>query len=401
MPFRAAVVGAGPAGLMAAETLAAADIEVNVYERMPSPARKFLMAGRGGLNLTHSEPIDLFMSRYGDAAGWLQGPVRTLSPDGLRAWADVLGEETFVGSSGRVFPKSFKATPLLRAWLRRLDAMGVNLKTRALWCGWNEAGALVFADGTTCVDADVTVLALGGASWPRLGADGNWVDILSNRGVSVSALVASNAGVNCNWSDLTRERFAGAPLKRIALTLNDRTVRGEAVIAATGLEGGAVYALSREIRAGLAAGDCTLMLDLRPELSAGQLSDRLARVPRKQSLSNRLRKGGGLSPQETSIWRDYVPTPLPDTDQAIAESIKQLCIPILGIQPLDRAISTAGGIERGQVDEHFMLNQLPGVFVCGEMLDWDAPTGGYLLQGSFATGHAAGLGAINYLQGKT
>ncbi len=401
MPFRAAVVGAGPAGLMAAETLAAAGVEVTVYERMPSPARKFLMAGRGGLNLTHSEPIDLFMSRYGDAAGWLQEPVRVLSPDGLRAWADALGEEAFVGSSGRVFPKSFKASPLLRAWLRRLDAMGVDLKTRALWCGWNEAGALAFADGTTCVGADVTVLALGGASWPRLGADGNWVDILSNRGVSVSALVASNAGVNCNWSDLTRERFAGTPLKRIALTLNDRTVRGEAVIAATGLEGGAVYALSREIRTALTGGDCALVLDLRPELSVEQLYGRLAKVPRKQSLSNRLRKGGGLSPQEISIWRDCAPTPLPDTDQAIAESIKQLCIPILGIQPLDRAISTAGGIERKQVDEHFMLNRLPGVFVCGEMLDWDAPTGGYLLQGCFATGHAAGLGALNYLQGKT
>lgn len=392
----AAIVGAGPAGLMAAEALANAGVPVDIYERMPSPARKFLMAGRGGLNLTHSEPLDAFMTRYGEASAWLAPLIDNLTPDGLRQWAADHGEETFTGTSGRVFPKSFKASPLLRAWLRRLDGLGVRLHTRMTWTGWNDDGGLTFAGGTV-IRPDVTILALGGASWPRLGADGGWVPLLRERGVAVNDLVASNAGVRVNWSEQTRTRHAGEPLKRIALTIGGRTVRGEAMIARTGLEGGAVYALSRELRTALIGGSATLMLDLRPDLQAAQLTDRVARVPRKQSLSNRLRKGAGLSPAAVSVWRDFTPQ-IPSDDAALAASLKAVPLQVTGIQPLDRAISSAGGIALNELDDNLMLKKLPGVFACGEMLDWDAPTGGYLLQASFATGNAAARGALNWLK---
>jgi uncharacterized flavoprotein (TIGR03862 family) len=241
------------------------------------------------------------------------------------------------------------------------------------------------------------VLALGGASWPRLGADGNWVPVLVDKGIEITPLVASNAGVTCDWSQTTIARHAGAPLKRIAATLAGRTVRGEAMISRTGLEGGAIYALSRELRAGLATSDwCSVTLDLRPDLDVTQLAARLAKVPRKQSLSNRLRKGAGLSPQAISVWRDCVQGRTFATEEALADSIKAVEVRVTGLQPIGRAISTAGGIAADQVDARFMLKQLPGVFVCGEMLDWDAPTGGYLLQACFATGRAAGEGAAEF-----
>ncbi len=394
MTRKACVIGAGPSGLMAAETMALAGLQVTICERMPSPARKFLMAGRGGLNLTHSEPMDTFLKRYGQAADWLAGSIETLTPVDLRAWADALGEETFVGSSGRVFPKGFKASPLLRAWLRNLEALGVKLRTRCEWTGWSSDGALSFADGTT-MKPDVTVLALGGASWPRLGSDGTWQGILIREGVGIAPLIASNVAVKCDWSDATRERHAGQPLKRIALSIGCRKIEGEALISTTGLEGGVVYALSREMRDALGHGDCDLMLDLRPQVPAANLTASLARVPRKQSLSNRLRKGAGLPPHAVSVWRDFT-HPLPETDEALADSIKQVCIKVTGIQSLERAISSAGGILMSEVDSSFMLNVRSGTFVCGEMLDWDAPTGGYLLQACFATGAAAGRGAARF-----
>ena len=384
---------------MAADVLASAGLEVDVYERMPSPARKFLMAGRGGLNLTHTEAIDTFLTRYGGASEWLAPMIARLSPDDLRHWAEGHGEETFAGTSGRVFPRSFKASPLLRAWLRHLDGLGVRLHTRKTWTGWDGEGRLTFADGASTQPA-VTVLALGGASWPRLGADGGWVGLLRGQGVCVHDLVASNAGVSVDWQQQTRSRHAGEPLKRIALTLGGRTVRGEAMIAATGLEGGAIYALSRELREALSSGPATLMLDLRPDLDATGLAARLARVPRKQSLSNRLRKGAGLSPAAISVWRDFTHR-IPADDAALAASLKAVGVKVTGIQPLDRAISSAGGIALDELDANLMLKKLPGVFACGEMLDWDAPTGGYLLQACFATGNAAGLGALNWLKSRS
>lgn len=391
-----AVIGAGPAGLMAADAMARAGLKVTVFERMPSAGRKFLMAGRGGLNLTHSEPVETFLTRYGDAPDGLEQAIRQFPPDALRAWADAHGQDTFVGSSGRVFPKSFKSSPWLRAWLRDLDGLGVVLKTRKLWTGWAGDGGLSFSDGSV-LDFDVCVLALGGASWPRLGADGNWVPVLADKGIEITPLVASNAGVTCNWSQMTIARHAGAPLKRIAATLSGRIVRGEAMISRTGLEGGAIYALSRELRAGLATSDwCSVTLDLRPDLDIAQLAARLAKVPRKQSLSNRLRKGAGLSPQAISVWRDCVQGQTFATEEALADSIKAVEVRVTGLQSIDRAISTAGGIAADQIDARFMLKQLPGVFVCGEMLDWDAPTGGYLLQACFATGRAAGEGAAEF-----
>ena len=391
-----AVIGAGPAGLMAAEVMARAGLQVTVFDRMPSAGRKFLMAGRGGLNLTHSEPVEEFLKRYADASAWLGPAIAAFSPDDVRTWADGHGEETFVGSSGRVFPKSFKASPLLRAWLRELSELGVVLETRRHWTGWGHDGSLSFSDGSN-INAAVCVLALGGASWPRLGADGNWVPVLADKGIEVVPLVASNAGVNCNWSDLTIARHAGLPLKRIAVTMAGRTVRGEAMISRSGLEGGAIYALSRELRHALATSDyAEMQLDLRPELDVDQLIARLAKIPRKQSLTNRLRKAAGLSPQAISAWRDCVDWKNLETDEALAHSLKTVVVKVTGIQPIDRAISSAGGIAADEIDESFMLTKLPGVFVCGEMLDWDAPTGGYLLQACLATGRAAGAGAVGF-----
>jgi uncharacterized flavoprotein (TIGR03862 family) len=395
----AAIVGAGPAGLKAAEVLAEAGVPVTVFEKMPSPARKFLMAGRGGLNLTHSEPLDGFLTRYGEAGGMLSDAVGKHTPQDLRDWSAAMGQPTFEGSSGRVFPESFKASPLLRAWLRRLDDMGVRLETRKTWTGWTSDGALAFADGTTLKPA-VTVLALGGASWPRLGADGGWVELLRDRGIQVNGLRASNAGITVAWSPQTVERFAGAPLKRIALTVGAKTIAGEAIVSQTGLEGGAVYALSRQLReaADAAKGNpFEVGLDLKPGMEAEALAARLAKVPRKQSLTNRLRKGAGLSPQAISVWRDFTPQ-VPDDDDSLARAIKAVTLKATGIQPLDRAISSAGGIALDELDAHLMLARLPGVFACGEMLDWDAPTGGYLLQACFATGNVAGCGALSWLQ---
>ena len=393
-----AVIGAGPAGLMAAEAMARAGLRVTVFEHMPSVGRKFLMAGRGGLNLTHSDPLEVFLKRYAGAAAWLGDAVEQFPPNELRAWADHHDEETFVGSSGRVFPGSFKASPLLRSWLRELGDLGVVLKTRMYWTGWTVSGGLGFSDGSN-IDADVCVLALGGASWPRLGTDGNWVSVLAGRGIEITPLVASNAGVTCDWSEVTVQRYAGVPLKRVAVTVAGRTVRGEAMISQSGMEGSVIYAVSRELREQLQTQNCcSVLLDLRPDLDAGQLAARLAKVPRKQSLANKLRKGAGLSPQAISVWRDCVQRQVFETDEALAGSIKATVLYVTGMQPIDRAISTAGGIAASEIDANFMLRQLPGVFVCGEMLDWDAPTGGYLLQACFSTGRAAGKNAAQFAQ---
>jgi uncharacterized flavoprotein (TIGR03862 family) len=400
----AAVIGAGPAGLMAAEVLAQGGARVTVFDAMPSAGRKFLMAGRGGLNLTHSEPLPAFLSRYREAAARLEPAIAAFPPDRLRAWSEALGQPIFVGTSGRVFPKAFKASPLLRAWLRRLDAGGVQFAFRHRWIGWNERGRLLFRtpDGERAIEARATVLALGGASWPRLGSDGAWVDVLAAKGVVMSPLRPANCGFVVAWSDVFRDRFEGQPLKGIALKCGAHTLRGEAIVTKAGIEGGAIYALSAELREAIAeAGEMMLRVALRPDLSEADLAKRLAAPRGKQSLSNFLRKAVQLSAvavgllQEAAITSDRSLSSLSASE--LARLINGVPIRLTGTAPITRAISTAGGISLDELDADFMLRRLPGVFAAGEMLDWEGPTGGYLLQASFATGAAAGRGALKWL----
>ncbi|WP_306224066.1 NAD(P)/FAD-dependent oxidoreductase [Bosea beijingensis] len=391
-----AIIGAGPAGLIAAERLAGAGHRVTIYERMASPARKFLLAGRGGLNLTHSEPFDVFLRRYRGASGWLEPALRAFPPQALRDWADGLGAETFIGSSGRVFPRAMKASPLLRAWLGRLDALGVTLSAGRLWTGWNTDGALTFrlAGGEIeTVRPDATLLALGGASWPRLGSDGGWAPLLAARGVCVSPLRPANGGFTVAWSPQMRERFTGQPLKRVVVRCGDETAAGEAMIDADGIEGGVIYALSAPIREAIARdGVAMIAIDLRPDLTEPELAARLAKRRKGETLSNHLRKAAGLAPAAIALLRDAAGAALPDEPDALASLIKAAPLRLAAPMPIARAISTAGGIARDACDDGFMLKRLPGVFVAGEILDWEAPTGGYLLQASFATGVAAAVG---------
>ena len=401
----AAVIGAGPAGLMATEVLAQGGARVIVYDAMPSAGRKFLMAGRGGLNLTHSEPLPAFMARYRAAASRLEPAIIGFSPDRLRAWSEALGQKIFVGSSGRVFPKTFKASPLLRAWLRRLDASGVQFAFRHRWTGWDAEGRLQFqtSEGTRAVVASATVLSLGGASWPRLGSDGGWIDILAAKGIAISKLRPANSGFTVTWSDVFRDRFEGQPLKGVALTVGAHTVRGEAMITRSGIEGGAIYALSAELReAVLGIGQATLTIALRPDLDRTTLTTRLSGNRGKQSLANFLRKAAQLSPVGIGLMQEAAIAsgrPLAAFSPAeLAHLVNAIPVQLTGVAPIERAISTAGGVMFGELDEHFMLRKLPGVFASGEMLDWEAPTGGYLLQASFATGVAAGRGALAWLK---
>ncbi len=399
-----AVIGAGPAGLMAAEVLASPDTTVTVYERMPSPARKLLMAGRGGLNLTHSEPLDIFLGRYAprDAAGQsIREAVKSYGPETVVAWANGLGQPTFTGSSGRIFPKAMKASPLLRAWLRRLDAQGVRLALGHTWTGWSQDGGLAFirSDASPLVaHPDATLLALGGASWPRLGSSGAWLSTLAGRGVDTRAFAPSNCGVGIAWSEIFRSRFEGEPLKRIAIACGDSRVRGEALITRRGLEGGAVYALSNEIRKQMAAdgGRAALTVDLRPDLTPSDLAAKLAAPRQKQSTSTFLRKAIGLPPPAIALLREAT-AELPAQPYALADLIKAVPLVVTALDGLDRAISSVGGVALEAVDEAFMLRAIPGVFVAGEMVDWDAPTGGYLLQASFATAVAAARGLQGWL----
>jgi len=400
-----AVIGAGPAGLMAAEVLAQGGATVTVYDAMASAGRKFLMAGRGGLNLTHSEKLAEFLTRYGKAAQQLTGAIEAFPPDHLRAWSEALGQQTFVGSSGRVFPKAMKASPLLRAWLRRLDAAGVQFKLRHRWSGWDDNGRLLFQTpgGPVAVEARASVLALGGASWPRLGSDAIWVEILAAKGVAISPLKPANCGFTVAWSEIFRDRFEGEPLKGVALSFGARTVRGEAIITRTGIEGGAIYALSADLReAILGSAQATLHIALRPDLETDALISRLSAPKAKQSFSNWLRKAAQLSPvgigllQEAAIASGASSSSL--SPENLARLINAVPLKLSGIAPIARAISTAGGISFDELDVDFMLRRMPGVFAAGEMLDWEAPTGGYLLQASFATGAAAGRGVLGWLE---
>ncbi len=392
---------------MAADVVSAAGMQATVYDRMPSLGRKLLMAGRGGLNLTHSEPLETFMQRYRKRAGSLRGAIEAYPPDAARAWCEALGQPTFVGSSGRVFPKAMKTSPLLRAWLRQLAARGVEVRTRHTWRGWDEAGRLQFdtPQGSTSIEAQAVVLALGGGSWPGLGSDAAWIDILRTAAIPVEPVVPANCGFIVQWSAHFRDRFAGQPLKRIGLAYEGQTVRGEAIVTEQGLEGGAIYALSAELREAIARdGSATLHLDLRPDLDAATLARQLDTPRAKTSLSTFLRKlrfppvAIGLLQE----WAHAEGRPLGQVPAtALAERSKALPIVLTGTAPIGRAISTAGGVEFAALDADYMLTSRPGTFLAGEMLDWEAPTGGYLLQACLSTGAAAGRGALAFLAATT
>lgn len=391
-----AVIGAGPAGLMAAEILAQAGETVTVIDQMPSVGRKFLMAGRGGLNLTHSETLDGFLPRYGtEVSPQLAEAIRSFPPDALRAWAEDLGQTLFVGSSGRVFPKAMKASPLLRAWLQRLTSLGVTFRLRQRWMGFDADGALLFEDAAP-VQAEGVVLALGGASWPKLGSDGGWVSHLTGRGVQVTPFRPANAGLRISWSEHFREKFAGTPLKSVAMRWQDRLSRGDGIISTYGMEGGLVYPLSSAIAATTAEGQIgTITLDLRPDMTEVQITGRLGTLRPSDSLSTGLKRSLALAPVAISLLRE-VSRDLPRDPAALAILIKHLPLSVTGTEGLERAISSAGGVRWDEINAQFMLKRLPGVFVAGEMLDWDAPTGGYLLQASIATGVSAAQGLLDW-----
>ena len=391
-PAGVAVIGGGPAGLMAAEVLAQGGQAVTVYERMPSPGRKLLLAGRGGLNLTHGEALPGFLGRYGAARPRLEAAIDRFPPAALAAWSEALGQPVFTGSSGRVFPRVLKSSPLLRAWLARLAGQGVELRTRHRWEGWDASGVVRFAtpDGSVAARPAAVVLALGGASWPRLGSDGTWAPLLPG----VVPLRPANCGFLVHWSDIFRRRFEGSPLKRIAIDFAGQRVRGEAVVTATGIEGGAVYALAASLREAIAAsGPATLHLDLRPDLAPVALAARLDGPRGGQSLANHLRRAG-LAPVAIGLVQEA----LHGGSQApLSRLVKALPLRLEAPAPIARAISSAGGVGWDAVDERFMLRVRPGVFLAGEMLDWEAPTGGYLLQACFSTGAAAGQGVLDWL----
>ena len=381
-----AVIGGGPAGLMAAEVIATAGVRVVLHERMPSVGRKFLLAGRGGLNLTHTEGRDAFLARYGAASPRLRAAIDAFGPGELRAWCAGLGEEPFVGSSGRVFPAGFRATDLLRKWRTRLDELGVDIRLRSAWTAWDSTPG-----------ADAVVLALGGASWPATGSDGSWAGLVASSGIAVTPLRPANCGFAVAWSHAFRTKFAGKPLKNICVSFGDRTARGDAIVSDDGLEGGPVYALSADLRDTIAlAGDATLVFDLVPDLGLAELEARLARRRKGDSSSSWLRRAG-LPPVSVGLLREATDNQLPDNGPAIARLAKGVPIRLLAAQPIDRAISTAGGVALSEIDEAYMLRQRPGTFVAGEMLDWEAPTGGYLLQATFSTAVAAANGALAWL----
>jgi uncharacterized flavoprotein (TIGR03862 family) len=399
---RAAVIGAGPAGLMAAEVLSQAGCEVHVYDAMPSAGRKFLLAGKGGLNLTHSEPFDTFVTRYGARLAQLEPMLREFGPRALREWAHGLRVETFVGTSGRVFPTDMKAAPLLRSWLHRLRAAGVQFHMRHRFLGWASDGALRFAaqQGEQDVRVEATVLALGGASWSRLGSDGAWVPLLESRGIAVAPLLPSNCGfdVRGGWSSYFASRFAGQPFKSVAIRFGPFHRQGEFVATATGVEGSLIYAASALLRDEIALqGTATLELDLLPAYSMQHVLAQAAHPRGSRSLASHLKSRLGLAGIKLALLHELLPKPDLHEPAKLAAAIKALPLTVTAARPIDEAISTAGGVRFDALDERLMLRAAPGVFCAGEMLDWEAPTGGYLLTACMASGRAAGLGALRFL----
>jgi uncharacterized flavoprotein (TIGR03862 family) len=392
---------------MAAEVLAQGGVQVDLYDAMPSPGRKFLLAGVGGMNITHSEPFDVFLSRYGARTAAIKPLLEAFPPDALRAWIHGLGVETFVGSSGRVFPMDMKAAPLLRAWLHRLREAGVRFHVRHRWLGWDDPGALRFSTlaGEQVVQADAVVLALGGGSWARLGSDGAWVPLLAQRGIGVAPLLPSNCGFDVagGWSEHLKSRFAGQPLKTVALRFADAAGlkherRGELMLSDSGIEGGLVYALSAPLRDTIAAqGAVTLQLDLAPDKTLERVIAEVAHPRGARSLSSHLQSRAGVRGAKMALLREILSPDRLNDPLKLANAIKSLPLTLVAPRPLDEAISSAGGVRFEALDENLMLQKLPGVFCAGEMLDWEAPTGGYLLTACFASGRAAGRGALNYL----
>jgi uncharacterized flavoprotein (TIGR03862 family) len=397
-----AVVGGGPAGLIAAERLAAAGTRVTVFEHKRSVGRKFLLAGRGGLNITHGEPIDDMLARFGEARPFLEAAIRAFSPDDLRSWSADLGEPTFLGTSDRVFPESFRATPLLRAWLQRLNGAGVEVLPGHRWSGWTNTGANEFEtpDGSLRIDqADATIFALGGASWPRVGSDGGWTTPFRTAGIAVHDLEPANCGVLADWSSALSEKFAGQPIKNAVFSCGTATARGDGIITESGLEGGPIYALGPAIRRELAAyRTAELRLDLHPDLDLSVLVGRLSKRRAKASVTSWL-NSAGISPVSVSLVREATSNTLPNDPSDMAGLLKAAPLTINAMAPIERAISTAGGIALSEIDAGYMIIRQPGVFVAGEMLDWEAPTGGYLLQACFSTGVAAANGALAWLGG--
>ncbi|MBG6082318.1 TIGR03862 family flavoprotein [Rubrivivax gelatinosus] len=394
------VIGAGPAGLMAAERLVAAGHRVEVFDAMPSAGRKFLLAGKGGLNLTHSEPFERFVARYGAAAGWMAPRLQAFGADALRTWAAELGVSTFVGTSGRVFPAEMKAAPLLRAWLHRLRAAGVVFQMRHRWTGWTDDGALAFYGpaGLVTRRPDATLLALGGASWPRLGSDGAWWPWLAARGVELAPLAPANCGFDVAWSEFLRTRHAGEPLKSVAIAFGGERRPGEFVLTETGVEGSLVYAFSAALRDAIARdGRAVFELDLLPARPLDWVRRELAHPRGSRSLASHLKSRLNLGGVKTALLWELVPKAEQHDVDKLAAAIKALPVPVTAPRPIAEAISSAGGVRLDAVDESLMLNALPGVFVAGEMLDWEAPTGGYLLTGCVSTGLAAGDGAARWL----
>ena len=392
------IIGGGPAGLMAAEAAMRTGVRVDVYDSMPSVGRKFLLAGKGGLNLTHSEPMESFLSRYGTRRAFIEPAIQSFGPMALRAWAHELGVETFIGTSGRIFPVDMKAAPLLRAWLRRLRLDGVRFHVRHRWCGWDEQGRLRFltADGISIVQADAVVLALGGGSWPQLGSDAGWVKILSDRHVPIAPLKPANCGFDVRWSEHFRARFAGHPVKTVALVakgMDGTTIRhmGELVITTNGMEGGIVYmvsALVRDIIAG--EGVATIWLDLVPDRPLSGLAQDLSRPRGKRTVATHLARYAGITGVKAGLLREIVENDVLADPIRLATAIKSLPLRLMAPRPIEEAISTAGGVSFEALDDNLMVRSLPGVFCVGEILDWEAPTGGYLLTACLATGRLAG-----------
>jgi uncharacterized flavoprotein (TIGR03862 family) len=403
--MKIAIIGGGPAGLMAAEAASATGAQVELYDAVASVGRKFLLAGKGGLNLTHSEPSEKFLSRYGARRAQIAPLLAPFGPDVLRAWAKGLGIETFVGSSGRVFPKDLKAAPLLRSWLRRLRKAGIQFHIRHRWIGWDVQGSLLFTtpDGNRSVQADAVVLALGGGSWPKLGSDASWVPLLAGRGVHIAPLQPANCGFDVGWSEHFGTKFSGHPVKSVAVVMRNNAGAeswhpGEFVITETGVEGGVIYTVSAALRDEiLAKGTATLRLDLTPDRDVPRLTHDLSRPRGKRTMATHLQRQAHIEGVKAGLLREVVPKEDFADPARLAAAIKALPLRLIAPRPLEEAISTAGGVPFEALDERLMIRALPGLFCAGEMLDWEAPTGGYLLTACFATGHLAGGGAVSWL----